>query len=117
MTSIMVMMMVAMFGLAYVALTTTNLTRAGRDERRATAFHLAEAGLEYVIAQITTDAETNGGKIEAWNFDSTTLLDSLRSGASGSVVVEPDTGLDTYATITSSATYPIAVLQKAFACA
>jgi len=104
-TSVMVMLMVSMFGLAYVALTTTNLLRAGRDERRATAFHLAEAGLEYVVAQITTQAETNGGKIMPWNFNSSSLLDSLRSPATGTVVVTPDTGVSKYATVTSSATY------------
>ena len=105
MTGIMVLMMVAMFGLAYLALTSTNLMRAGRDERRATAFYLAEAGLEYVIAQITNDAETNGGVVTAWNYDSTSLLDSLHSGATGSVMVTPGPGGNTYGTVISSATY------------
>ncbi len=105
-TSVVVMMMVSMLGLAYIALTTTNLVRAGRDERRATAFHLAEAGLDYMINKIITEAETNGGRIVAkTNYDSTPILSDLVSGATGVINVVPDSGLNTYATITSRATY------------
>ena len=103
-TGLIVMMMVSMFGIAYVTLTSTNLIRAGREERRATTFHLAEAGLEYVIAQIISQAETNGGVITAQTYNTAPLLSSLRSGASGSVVVTPEAS-NTHATITSMATY------------
>jgi Tfp pilus assembly protein PilX len=109
MTGVMVMMMVSMFGLAYVTLTSTNLLRAGRDERRSTAFYLAEAGLEYVIADVTERAETNGGKVTQRTYTSeiTTLFSNLRpgAGATGSVTVTPDATLDTYGTIVSAATY------------
>ncbi|MDH7482045.1 MAG: hypothetical protein QHH26_08760 [Armatimonadota bacterium] len=106
MTSIIVMMLVSMLGISYIALTTTNLVRAGRDERRATAFHLAEAGLDYMIEKIISEAQTNGGTIVAKvNYNSTPILSELVSGATGVINVVPDAGLNTYATITSSATY------------
>lgn len=104
-TGLIVMIVVSMLGIAYLALTSTNLIRANRDERRAAAFYLAEAGMEYVISQIVDDAETNGGTIVSQTYDSeiVTLLDSLRSGATGSVTVTADSGPT--ATIVSDATY------------
>ena len=104
-TGLIVMIVVSMLGIAYLALTSTNLVRANRDERRAAAFYLAEAGMEYVISQIVDDAETNGGTIVSQTYDSeiVTLLDSLRSGATGSVTVTADSGPT--ATIVSNATY------------
>jgi Tfp pilus assembly protein PilX len=104
-TGVMVMMMVSVLGIAYVMLTTTNMLRAGRDERRATAFYLAEAGIEYILSDVTTQAEANGGHITSQTVDSTSVLNGLRSGAAGTITVTPDTGLDTSGTIVSSATY------------
>ncbi|HUV04889.1 MAG TPA: pilus assembly PilX N-terminal domain-containing protein [Armatimonadota bacterium] len=103
-TGLIVMLMVALLGCAYVTLSMNNLLRVGRDERRATAFYLAEAGLEYVIAQILAQAESTG-VISAQTFDTTAQLGDLCSGATGQVVVLPDTGANTLATVTSSATH------------
>lgn len=104
-TGVIVMMMVAMFSLSYITFTSTNLMRANRDERRNTAFFLAEAGLEYVVSK-TVDALTlNPGSLVSTTYSSevTAVLDSLRSGATGSVTVTATSG--TTATMTSSATY------------
>lgn len=98
-TVTIIMMMVAMLGLAYITLTSTNLLRAGRDERRTTAFYLAEAGLEYIIDQMMTQ-----GTITTVTYDTSTTLDSLCSSATGSVVVTADSGGKS-GTLTSSATY------------
>ena len=109
-TVTIVMMMVAILCLSYVTLTSTNLIRANREERSATALYLAEAGLDYIIADIMHDAETNGGIIQPWDSDTSPelngVLDELRSGATGHVIVTPDPGGNgKLATITSSATY------------
>ena len=103
-TGLIVMMMVAMLGCAYITLSMNNLLRVGRDERRTTAFYLAEAGLEYVIAQIIAQAESTG-VIATQTFDTTSQLSQLHSGATGQVVVAPDAGVPTLGTVTSSATH------------
>jgi len=106
MTAVMVLLMVAVLGLAYVTLSGTNLSRADRDQKHATAFHLAEAGVEYMINVIINEAETNGGIITArTNYDITSVLSDLVDGATGTVDVVPDALLDTYAVLTSRATY------------
>ena len=102
-TGLIVMMMVAMLGCAYITLSMNNLLRVGRDERRATAFYLAEAGLEYVIAQVIAQAESTG-VIAAQTINTTSQLNELHSGATGQVVVVPDAGVPTLGTVTSSAT-------------
>ena len=102
-TGLIVMMMVAMLGCAYITLSMNNLLRVGRDERRATAFYLAEAGLEYVIAQVIAQAESTG-VITAQTINTTSQLNQLCSGATGQVVVAPDAGAPTLGTVTSSAT-------------
>ena len=102
-TGVIVMMMVAMFGLAYLTLTSTSLMRAKREERRATTICLAEAGLEYVIAQVITQAEANDGNIVTQTVNTDTVLDSLRTGGTGSVVVTALTSET--ATVTSTANY------------
>lgn len=104
MTGLMVMMMVATFGVAYLTLTTNNLLRASRDERRVTAFYLAEAGLEYVIAQIIDEAESTNA-IATRTYNTTAQLSDLRSGATGTVQVVASSGSNQYATVTSTATY------------
>jgi len=102
-TGLIVMMMVAMLGCAYITLSMNNLLRVGRDERRATAFYLAEAGLEYVIAQVIAQAESTG-VIAAQTINTSSQLNELCSGATGQVVVVPDAGVPTLGTVTSSAT-------------
>ena len=104
MTSIMVMMMVATLGISYIALTSANLFRANRDVRRTTAFYLAEAGLEDIVAQIMTAGTSNGGIIIAQTYNTTSLLNGLKAGTTGTVWVEL-TSDNHIATITSSATY------------
>ncbi|MHB0912303.1 MAG: hypothetical protein ACYC2Y_02510 [Armatimonadota bacterium] len=104
-TGVMVLMMVSMLGLAYISLSSTNLVRANRDDRRATTFHLAEGALEYCIAGVIDRAQDNNGHITSWTYDSTSLLSAQIEGATGTVTVTPDSGLDTYATILSTATY------------
>ena len=102
-TAIIVMMMVSMFGLAYLTLTSTSLMRARREERRAATQYLAEAGLEYVIAQVIDTATANGGTISSQTINTDTVLDSLKTGGTGSVVV---TALSSKtATVTSTANY------------
>lgn len=105
MTSIMVLMVITMLGIAFISLTITNLVRAHKDETRTVAFHLAEAGVEHAIAQIIDAAESNGGYIVASTYDSTAILDELVAGTSGSVSIVPDAGNDKMATVNSSATY------------
>lgn len=105
MTSIMAMMMVSMLGLAYISLTLGNVARAHRDEKRTVAFNLAEAGVEYAIAQVIQTAESNGGYIVAREFDDTAILNELVAESSGSFTVVPDMGNNRQATITSTATH------------
>lgn len=105
MTSIMVLMVITMLGIAFISLTITNLVRAHKDETRTVAFHLAEAGIEHAIAQIIDAAESNGGHIVASTYDSTAAMGELVAGSSGNVAIIPDTGDDRTATINSSATY------------
>ncbi|HET6452763.1 MAG TPA: hypothetical protein VFI02_00020 [Armatimonadota bacterium] len=102
-TAIIVMLMVSMFGLAYLTLTSTSLMRAKREERRAATLYLAEAGLEYVIAQIIDQASANDGTISSQTINTDTVLDSLKTGGTGSVVVTAVTSKT--ATITSTANY------------
>ncbi len=105
MTSVMVMMMVSMLGLAYVSLTVTNLVRAQKDEKRAVAFNLAEAGVEYAIGQIIQTAESNGGRIQHMDCDINDVLDDLIPNTTGHITIVPDMGNDRQATVTSSATH------------
>ncbi len=106
MTSIMVMMMISMLALAYISLTTTNMVRARRDADRAVAFHLAEAGVEYAIAQIIAAAEGNGGYIPYMSADDTETLGQLIEGSTGRYTVVPDGGGSSRgASVTSVATY------------
>lgn len=104
-TGMIVMLMVAMLGIAYISLTSTNLLQSQKDTNRATAFHLAEAGIEYAIDYETNLAESNGGVMTNWTYDSTSLLDSMKSGATGSIRVVKDGGSSSTGIITSSATY------------
>ena len=102
-TAIIVMLMVSMFGLAYLTLTSTSLMRAKREERRATTQYLAEAGLEYVIAQLIEQATASDGVINSQTVNTDTVLDSLKTGGTGSVVVTAVSG--NTATVTSTANY------------
>lgn len=100
MMGVMVMMLLAVMGLGYLALTSSNLIRARRDLNRATAFYLAEAGLEYVIADIISQ----GGATVGRTYDTSAILGSLNAGATGTVSITagPSSG---YATVTSRASY------------
>lgn len=104
-TAVIVMMMVAMFSLSYITFTSTNLMRANRDDRRNTTFFLAEAGVEYVVSKTVEALTLNPDSLTSTTYGSeiTAVLDSLRSGATGSVTLTAGSGMT--ATITSSATY------------
>ncbi|HEY3298521.1 MAG TPA: hypothetical protein VGK34_07690, partial [Armatimonadota bacterium] len=104
-TALVVMMFVSFLGVAILGLSTSNLARSNRDQKRMTAFYLAEAGCEYMIDQATITAGNNGGSLTAASFNANTLFNSLVSGATGSVTVTPDSGNPARATIVSAATY------------
>ena len=104
-TSVIVLMMVSILGMAYVSLTLTNLSRAHTDQKRAVAFNLAEAGVEHAIAQVIEAAEANGGHIEVMDYDDTAVVDDMVDGSTGHCTVTPDAGNDHQATITASASY------------
>jgi len=103
-TGAIVMMMVAMLGVAYITLSMNNLLRADRDVRRAEAFYLAEAGLEYVISMIIEEVQQTG-YITARTINTTSQLSQLHSQATGRVIVTPDAGNPNQGTVVSSATY------------
>ena len=102
---IIVMMMVSMFGLAYITFTSTNLMRAERDERRTTAFYLAESGMEYVISKMVDALTLNPGTLPTGSYTSevNTVVNSLRSGATGTGVASSAGSMT--ATVITSATY------------
>lgn len=103
--SFVVMTFAFMLGLSFLSFSTGNLIRARRDEDRTTTFYLAEAGLEYIVGQITANCETNGPHIAAMDYNASSLLSAQAAGTTGTVTVTPDVGADNCATVISSATY------------
>ncbi len=105
MTGIIIMMMVSMFGLAYITFTTNNLTRADRDERRAIAFYLSEAAMDWAISQTIDYVTTTNGTVPSTTYTTaiTNLLNGLKPGATGSVTIVANGG--SIATFTSTATF------------
>ena len=99
------MMMVSMFCLAYITFTNNNLVRANRDERRTVTFYLAEAAMDWAIDQAIDYATANAGAVQSITYtsDINALLDSLRTGATGTVSIASGSGGT--AVLTSSATY------------
>ncbi|MHB1458359.1 MAG: hypothetical protein ACYC0V_15740 [Armatimonadota bacterium] len=103
--SLVVMFMIAVLGISYLTFASTNLMRADRDNRRLTAFYLADAGVEYELAAIANDVEANGGGVVSASIDSTSLLRDLKPGneTSGTITVAADTA--STGVIISTATY------------
>lgn len=106
--SLVVMFMIAILGISYLTYASNNLMRADRDNRRLTAFYLAEAGIEYKLAKIAAEVEDTGGAISSstasdnsteWN----PIIESLRSGATGAITVTADSASS--GVIVSTATY------------
>ncbi|MHB1000980.1 MAG: hypothetical protein ACYC27_17190 [Armatimonadota bacterium] len=99
MTAMMVMFIIALLGMTYLSLVSNNLMRADKDTKRTTAFYLAEAGIEYQIAQLADQP------MQSITIDSTSILDSLRTGATGTITVTLDSGSTTNGSIVSTATF------------
>ena len=101
--SLIVMFMIAMLGISYLTYASTNLMRADRDNRRLTAFYLADAGVEYQLAAISTELEATGGDMTSSTLNSSSILNGLRPGATGTITVTADTA--STGAIVSTATY------------
>lgn len=102
-TGLIVMMMVSVLGITYLTLTTTNLVRANRDERRTTALFLAEAGIEKAIADLIETASSGSFSSHTYGTEHTTFLASLRSDSTGTLQIDATSSQT--ATITSYATH------------